>query len=150
MSKPKRIRADIKVGRNPKPKSIPLPKDQRIDSQNPLWSFRMLDMGGPWCWGVMDQQTFMRVLDRLRNLESMTWVEITNTTGSHFIEMDKLNKDAISRIADLKYDDIDELYSLRITGQERIFGIRYGRDHVLRILWWDPKHQVCPSPKKHT
>ena len=36
----------------------------------------------------------------------------------------------------------------RISGPGRVWGIR--EEHVLDLLWWDPRHEVCPSPKKHT
>lgn len=35
-----------------------------------------------------------------------------------------------------------------VLGLERIWGHRW--DHVFYPIWWDPKHEVCPSTKKHT
>ena len=54
-------------------------------------------------------------------------------------------KDALKR---LKIDDIDSLFSLRLDGTLRIFGIR--KQNYLQILWVDQNHEVCPSKKKHT
>ena len=63
--------------------------------------------------------------------------------NSHFISIDKLCKDAQKRLEELHLDDVEELYSLRLTGTKRLFGIRVGAS--LEILWYDPDHSICPS-----
>ena len=40
------------------------------------------------------------------------------------------------------------IVSFHITGKERIWAIRSGERVFL--LWWDPNHEIYPSPKKHT
>jgi len=57
-------------------------------------------------------------------------------------------KDAQKRLEELKLDDVDQLYSLRLNGRERLWGIR--SNDKFSILWWDPEHQICPAPLKHT
>ena len=89
-----------------------------------------------------------KVLERLRSFESMTWREIDGPTGSHGVGLTSLCAAAQKRLVTIKQDDAEELFSLRVEGAARVWGIRDG--HVLRILWWDPRHEVCPSPKKHT
>jgi hypothetical protein len=49
---------------------------------------------------------------------------------------------------DLKLDDLDTLFSFRVTGATRVFGVV--RREYLRVLWYDPDHKVCPSKLKHT
>ena len=115
--------------------------------QFPLWAFRIVDLGGPWCWSALGGDALRDVLQRMKELESMTWQSIADT-GSHFIDLPRLSKPARDRLMVIQQDDVDQLYSLRVTGRRRIFGIRDGG--VLRILWWDPEHEVCPAPKKHT
>jgi hypothetical protein len=117
------------------------------DLQTPLWSFRIIDIDSPWCWSGMDGESLKKVLSRLRNFETMTWRDIANT-GSHYIDTSSIIKLANDRLVEIKQDDTDTLYSLRIEGAFRIWGIREGR--VLKILWHDPEHAICPSPKKHT
>ncbi len=77
----------------------------------------------------------------------MRWHDIERS-GSHFIDVSALTKTARDRLAELGQDDEDELFSIRLTGRERVFGIR--DRWIFKILWWDPDHQVCPSYKKHT
>jgi len=104
-------------------------------------------MEGPWHCHVMTRDVLLAVLQKLRNFESMTWQEI-DRGGSHFIGVDQITPEARKRLGELRQDDVDDVYSLRISGEERFFGIRDGT--CLRLLWWDPHHQVCPSNLKHT
>ena len=113
----------------------------------PLWAFRIVDLGGPWCWSALGGEDLRTVLQRLKELETMTWQAIANT-GSHPIEVASLAKAARDRLVEIQQDDVDQVYSLRCTGRRRIFGIREGG--VLRFLWWDPDRDVCPAPLKHT
>jgi hypothetical protein len=97
----------------------------------------------------MDAATVLEnILPKIKAFESMTWSEIEGRTGSHFVEVDKIIPAAQRRLAERGQGDIDELFSLRLAGKPRIWGIR--DRHILKVLWWDPGHQVCPSPKKHT
>lgn len=110
----------------------------------------MLEFGPPFGWHEVDSPTLQRIRERLKNFESMTWAEILNEGGkrNHFIPVKDLCKEARDRLQTIKQDDVDEILSLGLTGRERIFGIL--ENSVLRLLWWDPKHSVCPSAKKHT
>lgn len=96
----------------------------------------------------MDNQTLLEVMGHLRDFESMKWAEIEQGTGSHFVKKGSLIKKANDRLGQIKQDDVDELFSLRVSGKKRIWGIR--DESVLRIIWWDPSHEVCPSVKSHT
>jgi hypothetical protein len=81
-------------------------------------------------------------------MESMTWGQVEGATGSHFVEVDAIVPDAQRRLEEIGKDEQGRLFSLRITGEMRLWGIR--DIAILRLLWWDPEHQVCPSHKKHT
>lgn len=112
-----------------------------------MWAFRDLDLNGPWCWSALDAASILDVHRRLANYESMAWKEILNGTGSHEIEPWEIGKDGQDRLREMGLD-VDGLVSLRIDGPGRIWGYREGA--VLRILWWDPEHQVYPVGKKHS
>ncbi len=43
---------------------------------------------------------------------------------------------------DLPYEDVDELFSLRMTGKIRVYGIAI--EQQLNLLWYDPKHEIFP------
>jgi hypothetical protein len=77
----------------------------------------------------------------------MTWAQIMGT-GSHPIPVGDITPDAQRRLEAIGQADVDELFSLRFTGRERLWGIR--DRHTLKVLWWDPGHEICPSTKKGT
>ena len=106
-----------------------------------------MDLEGPWCWSKMAQADVVSVAKRLANLESMTWQDILGKRD-HGVPLDDLSTEAQRRLTALSRDDLDELLSLHVNGLKRVWGIRHG--DVVRLLWWDPNHDVCPSPKKHT
>ena len=95
----------------------------------------------------MDSETLKKVIERLTGFETITWDDLRRS-GSHPVSIGDLIKEARDRLQKLKIDDLDELYSLRISGRERLWGMRIG--NVFSVLWWDPEHAVCPSNKKHT
>ena len=117
-------------------------------ARTPVWAFRIADVGGPWCWTRMSAEESAEVLDRLGSYESMSWQEIDGPSKSHGVEFGSLAPKAQRRLMEIEQDDAAEYFSLRINAKARLWGIR--DQHVLRILWWDPRHEVCPSHKKHT
>ncbi len=117
-------------------------------TNKPLWAFSIFDCDGPWGFKALKQQKIAYLeglIRKLRDNESMTWAEIESASGgrargnnSHFVSMDNLTDAAQERIRELKQDDIGSIFSLRLQGQHRIYGIR--KRHVLKILWFDPWH----------
>jgi hypothetical protein len=88
----------------------------------------------------------------MQNFETMTWHEILKASGgrsngnnNHEIPISDLCSDARKRLEELNLDDTDSIFSLRLAGKQRIFGIKEKR--VLKIIWFDPDHSVCPSNK---
>lgn len=148
------------MAKNKKPKSVNIPESKKKPRSprgpkpgQPIWSFRNIDVGGPWCWTETPKDILCEVLIKLGNYQSMSWAEIDDTaggqkTGSHFVPIDKIIKKAQNRLIDIHQDDNDELFSLRITGKCRMWGIRDG--DVFHFLWCDPEHAICPSSKRYT
>jgi hypothetical protein len=113
------------------------------DDARPVWVFGLLDLDGPWGWSGISADQLGRIRARFVNFETMTWTAVQQGTGSHPVEISKLSGPAVARLAEIKQEDVDSLYSLRITGRMRVWGIKDGA--TLRILWFDPNHEVCPS-----
>jgi hypothetical protein len=112
------------------------------------WRCDKLDWDGDWSWHQTDVQLVLgEIIPKLHEFENMTWGSIEGPTGSHFVSCGDLCKEAQERLNVIR-EETDELFSLRLTGAHRIWGIR--DIAILRIIWWDPKHSVCPSVRKHT
>ena len=62
---------------------------------------------------------------------------MTDGSRNHEVEVGRLCTDARKRLVALHLDDIDKLVSLRLSGKERVWGIRDA--DVLQLLWWDPR-----------
>lgn len=117
---------------------------------NPSWRLSRLEMVDPFGWHNIKTSQLHYVRERLQNFESMTWNQIIveGKKHNHTVKTSSIAKTARDRLKDLRLDEVDELVSLKLSGEERVWGIRQGS--ALLLLWWDPLHKVCPSRKKHT
>lgn len=126
-------------------------RNSTVSSQSEFvcWQFSIMDMdiNSPFSFAKLDAAGWSDLLQQAKSWESMTWGEIEGR-NNHAIAIDKLSPEARTRLIGLKLDDIDEVFSLRLRGRERVIGIR--DRHIFRVLWYAPEHQVCLSHKKHT
>lgn len=130
------------------------PKSQKIintepanyDTHRPSWRFFKARKNSDLYisqWAI--NSDYEEILNELINLENMNWNDIKHN-GSHNIAVESLTeRDPQKKLNDAGYD---EVFSLRLTGRKRIFGIL--QNGVLDILWYDKEHEICKSNKKHT
>ncbi|MGE0083713.1 MAG: hypothetical protein AB7S75_04770 [Desulfococcaceae bacterium] len=129
-----------------KPRKDPsLPESLNV---TPVWQAGIIDLNGPWGWMEISHRVFLdNILPKLQHFESMSWHEILGR-NNHEVEVEKISKKAQKRLTDLKLDDYETLVSLRLTGPQRVWGIKM--QNIFKILWWDPNHEVYPSTLKNT
>lgn len=126
--------------------SVGIPES--YDKCLPSWKFHLIDREGKWGWNKLSPELIWDILsNRLNEKEHLNWSTLKES-GSHNISIDKLAKDARKRLKEIGQADIDEMFSLRLSGKERIWGIR--DRYTLKIVWWDSAHEICPAVKKHT
>jgi len=90
------------------------------------------------------------IYPKLKLFEEKTWFEIEkeqfgdkSKTKHHFVNVGKIIQEARIRLKTLNLDNYDELFSIRLTGRIRIWGIR---EHgYMKILWFDLEHAICPT-----
>ena len=133
-----------KWAQDPQPTKQPKWKDPVIEGQPLAWRFSVCDKGGPFGWPALTDPKFKEVHDKLHEFETKNWPEL-HAGGSHPIATDRLEKPARDRLGAIGQDDIDELMSFRLTGTNRIWCIH--DRNIMRVLWWDPDHQVYIVPK---
>lgn len=117
----------------------------------PTWRFQRLDWNGPWCPKELKTSAkTAEIIKKLGNVEHESWTQIKSRTSmkSHLVSTEKLCKEAQKRLVELKLDDWGQIFSLRLSSKERLWGLLQG--DIFYALWWDPEHQVCPSILKHT
>lgn len=121
--------------------------------KKPVWSFKNLDIEHKK-WGLHTQQEFDEVIRKMKSFEGMSWSEIEKASGgkrsgngnnNHFEKVSSLIKEAQQRLIELKLDDNDQLFSLRISGTGRLYGIL--QDGVFRMLWFDKNHEIYQCRK---
>lgn len=133
----------ISTAKNPRISS------KQLDDGLPEFRAGKMDMGGKWGWHQPNSHTIdmKEFLDKIFENQKLSWQEIRNNK-SHEVELDQIIPEARKRLEEIEQDEIATLYSLRLTGRMRIWGIK--DNNIFWILWWDPHHEVCPSLKKHT
>ena len=136
------------------PSGIKQPKAHATTSYNdlhPSWRFDRIDWKHPFVDFEVTSDHLKDLFESLCQLEQRDWNEIlvASKKQNHNVEIEKLSKKAQDRLGMLfKLLDFDQLLSLRLSAKERIWGVL--DRGVVTLLWWDPKHEVCPSAPKNT
>lgn len=123
--------------------------------QNPKWSFKNMDLEHErWSLSKCDE-IYAYILKKLMDFEKMKWSEIVSTSGGkkngnnhHFENVNGFIKEAQDRWLELKLEAYTEVFSLRLTGTHRLYGIL--EEGVFRIIWFDENHEIYKSKKRHT
>lgn len=144
----KRRKSGPKVKTPPAPrKSVRIASDpSSLDHETVVWRFSIVDLDGSWGWRTAAaRRWWANILPKLQNFESMTWAELFSAAGGrragnnhHPVKVEKLTKQAKIRLHEIRQDDVSDIFSLRLSGTERIYGIRDGR--ALKLIWYDEHH----------
>lgn len=130
-----------------KGRKVPREAKEPVDDQCPAWRLGRIDFDGPWCPKSLGQDKLVEITRKLGQFESQSWSDLVRH-GCHPVGTNDLIKKARDRLAVLKLDDIGQLYSVRLTGVNRIWGVKIR--NVFIAIWWDPEHEICPAILKHT
>jgi len=119
------------------------------------WSLDLADYRGKWGFDtkVFRDKWCKEIRPKLLSFEDFTWGQLASQpkgrgagTKHHHVSVSNLIKDAQKRLKkDLKYDDIDEFFSLRLSGKIRIYGIII--NEIIYLVWYDPMHEILPVRK---
>lgn len=114
------------------------------------WRFGHVDHGGPWGFGGVDPQTFLAILAKLKEFESMTVMELIQSRKAYqeYILPSKLLPEALRRLHDLGFGYMEKIGRFELSGKERLYGFMEG--NIFHVLWWDPEHEVYEYKLKHT
>lgn len=120
-------------------------RDRRL-----VWRFGEVDVEGAWPPAEIGAQALGDLLKKMANYESMTIGEIFRPGSQHGkrYPIDSLPAQARKRLGEIERDDETEIARLRCGSRPRLYG--FLREHVFHVVWWDAKHTVYPSKKKHT
>jgi len=141
-------RKQPRVRFEPKPVKRPRIGEPSFHEGLPLaWKFSQADRGGPWPWSAISPESRHALVDRMSNWETMTQTDLRQG-GSHPVPVSGLCREAQLRLAEIEQDDLDEMMSFRLSNRERLWCIR--DRNLMRVLWWDPAHEVWPTQPRNT
>lgn len=147
MAKSNKKKPRFEASNKPDVKKQPVAREEPEPLGNPAWRIGWADDGGLWSTTAIDAENLAGILVRMKGWETMTWHAI-NGPDNHY-SYENICKEAKARFKERNMVLFsDNLYSLRITGRRRLWGILTGG--IFHILWWDPEHSVYPVAKKHT
>lgn len=118
----------------------------------PVWVFNRCDRSYDK-WSIYHCKNFCSdILDKLIAFEGLTWSEIQSASGGrshgtnhHSIKLCDMVKEAQNRAREINLD-VDELFSLRLGGTKRLYGII--NNGAYYIIWYTDEHDICLSHKK--
>ena len=115
-----------------------------------VWRFNEIDSGGPWPPAEIGSQDLANLLRKMADFETMTLRELFAAGSEHGKRYDVtlLPAHTRKRLEQIERDDETEIARLRCGGAPRLYG--FLRENVFHVVWWDAKHAVYPSKKKHT
>ena len=102
---------------------------------------------------VMKENFFWNeIYPKLKDIESKKWFELeieqfgkNGKSKHHWVQVRDIIKPARNRLKELYLDDVEELFSIRLTGTQRVWGIR--DYNYFKMLWFDFDHEICPSTR---
>ena len=92
---------------------------------------------------------------KLDDYTKWKWSEVTNHNKSrgkgkrhHYVSISSIIKKTRSELEKMNLIDDDMIFSLAIYTKSRLFGFVNRLDKTFYIVWYDPKHEICPRIKK--
>ena len=153
--------ANKKRGRAPRTDKRLRPRDDRKPSGEPPktaampLAWRVRDLDAEWdvhcgCWRELSADDLNFIREKLGHYETMTVGEVflQQKHYNHAVPLMNLIPAARRRLEELGLGDLDVLHRLRLAGKPRVWGIL--NENVVRLIWYDPEHEICPSAKKGT
>ena len=118
------------------------------DLKTLLISFSIVERHGKYGFEkLFCKEKLWEIIDKTKEMEKLTWEQL-GQNGSHNVSTENFCKEARQELRRIGLGDLEEMYSLRFSAKERIYGLKENR--VLKIMWWDPNHAIYPVKKKNT
>jgi hypothetical protein len=121
--------------------------DPNVLKHKPLsWGLKRLDLDCEWSWRDLDGQHIDTVHDELVSLEGRTLDELLRERKVKDIPINHLRSKPSARLKQLKLEEAEVLWELRLPNKWRAWGLVEGA--VFYFLWWDEDEEVCHAPPK--
>lgn len=141
----------------PSVKSVPVGTGKingDLGNETVIFRFDKVDLDNdcPWSMAHMSEKDHEELLRKLKEYEKETVGQLIAPSFSHFTVYHDFSKcpnsKAVNRLESQYPDSGDSIARFRLTGTKRLYGFLEGNQ--FHIVWWDSKHEIWPSHKKHT
>lgn len=115
------------------------------------WRFTHVDHEGQWSFREVAGAELGEIMECLAKFETMTVSEAFCGSGYPAKDYDVAaipTAAARERLEAIGLADMTKISVFRLNSEKRLYGFRCG--NVFHIVWWDPRHEIWPSKRKHT
>ncbi|MCD7708972.1 MAG: hypothetical protein LUI02_03760 [Clostridiales bacterium] len=138
-------------------KQTTINRPENLDSQKVVWAFDNIDTDGPFAFDVRREDfEHALVLEKMIEYATMTWGDVKKQTHdggkskNHYLK--DMSHEAEKRLEKKGLAALlsDCIFSFALDNLMRVVGYVDIDKNLFHVLWYDPRHEVCPSTKKHT
>jgi hypothetical protein len=118
-----------------------------FNNRKAAWHLGRIQMAAPYGWQELTLKEVDYIRSKLALFEKNTWNQIfvEDKKRNHPIEVSALKCIEAKRWMKQNMPDQPTLWTLRLAGAERIWGIY--SEGAYQILFWDPKHLIYPTAR---
>jgi hypothetical protein len=136
--------ATAPVAPSKKPAAV---RDPDIIKHQPIsWGFGWVDFEGEHGWRTFDVSRIETLHDELTKFEGRTFFDLEQSKKIKDIPVEHLNRQPRERLKELRLDEVEVLWELRLPKKWRAWGLV--EKAIFYFLWWDEKETVCHAPPK--
>jgi len=122
--------------------------DTSVLDRKAAWRINQIQMVDPYGWHELTVDKLSYIKSKLSELEKKTWAEIfvKEKHWNHPLPVAELKCPLARRWMRNNMQDQDQLWTIRLSGAERIWGVF--SDGAYLVLFWDPDHIIWETPKR--
>ncbi len=107
-----------------------------------VWKFNKMNLNPvrKWDWFSKEQVILNSIFKKLGQIESNTFHELLQSKPHHSIPISELRKVAQHELEKLQIRGHESIFSIRITGPQRVFCLFDANE--MSLLWLDLDHEV--------
>jgi hypothetical protein len=116
-------------------------------SRKASWQLNRAQMADPYGWHDLSLKEVLYVQVKPSELERQTWAEIfvKRKHWNHSVPVSQLKCPEARKWMRRNMPDQTELWTLRLSGAERVWGV-FGQGTYL-LVFWDPDHLIWDTPR---
>ena len=85
------------------------------------------------------------IIQKLQSYEGLVWHDMKHNRHCHPWGLDEIPRECLTSL-EKRQIDVSELYQIPLGTLPRIIGYKTG--NTFYLMWWDEKHQFCPTKAK--